>query len=100
MDITGFIQYAVTNADKIVGFGIPVIVEVLNKNVYGAREKFLVTVSVCVLAAILLNFKTLLYGTPDELIISAGIIFTESQVVYKLYFERSVMRQKIQDKIG
>ena len=92
--------FIIANAPNLVGFLIPPVVEVLNKDVHGANERFLVTVFTCLLAATILHWGELLYGSPEQLLTSAGIIFTESQVVFKLYFQNSWVRWKIQTKIG
>ena len=89
----------IANAPHLVGFLMPPIVEVLNKDVKGANERFLVTVFVCLLAATILHWNELIYGSPEQLLASAGIIFTESQVVFKLYFQNSWVRWKIQTKM-
>lgn len=93
-------RYAVANASNLVGFGLPLIVEVLNKDVVGTRDKRIVTVLVCVIAAGLLNWSKVLYGSPEQVIVSMGLILAESQVVFKLYFEKSALRGKIQEEIG
>lgn len=95
-----FWQLIVDNAAHLVGFSLPIIVEVLNKDVEGTRERFAVTIVSCVLAAALLQWHELVYGSPEELFTSIGIIFAESQIVFKLYFQDSFLRWKIQQKLG
>ena len=88
-------MYLVANASYLVGFVMPPLVEILNKDVKSSRERFAVSVGSCVLAAILLHWHELVFGSPQNLLASAGLIFTESQVVYKLYFENSWLRHKM-----
>ena len=93
-------NYIVTNASYLVGLVLPVIVEVLNKDVKGSRERFFITIFVCIFAGSLLHYRELLYGSMEDVATSIGIIFAESQLVFKLYFEKSWLRWKIQETIG
>ena len=89
-------SFIVSNAPQLVGLVMPPLVEVLNKDVQGKTERVLVTIAVCFIAAVLLRWNDLVYGSPKEVFALAGLIFGESQAVFKLYFENSWLRWKIQ----
>jgi hypothetical protein len=57
---------------------------------------FFVTVMVCVTTAIMLHWKELVFGSPEQVMIATSIIFFESQIVFKTYFKNSWLRWKIQ----
>lgn len=89
----------VDNAPMLVGFILPPIVDWLNKDVKDPQERFLVVLLVCLITATVLEWNKLVYGSLDELVISAGVIFAQSQVVFKLYFKNSFLRSKLQEKL-
>ena len=100
-----------THAPNLIGFILPPVIEVLNKDIpsdkkiniglgrfsFPVEEKFLATLSICLCAAAVLNIQKIAVGSPEEVITSFGLIFTESQAVYRLYFKDSWLREKIQD---
>lgn len=93
--------YIVANAPEFVGFAVPVIADFLNKDVKNDHERFIVTVVVCIILSVILKWNVLMgYGNPDQFVELLGIIFLESQAVYRLYFKNSVIRQIIQEKIN
>ena len=94
--VIGVGSFIITNAPQLVGFAMPPLVEVLNKDVHGKTERVLVTLFACFFAALLLKWNDLLYGSAEDVFTSAGLIFGESQVMFKLYFENSWLRWKIQ----
>lgn len=98
--ILGFAMFFVNNATELVGVALPLLVEFLNKDVHKEGERFVVTVITCVAAAILLRWNELTYGSPEAVLASAGVIFLQSQAVFKLYFKESSLRKFIQSKIN
>lgn len=92
---TGIIGVIFSNAPDLIGIVIPVLISYLNREVVSGKERFIVTIMTCLGASTILNWQNLVYGSPEQVLISAGIIFTESQVVYKMYFEKSVLNLKI-----
>lgn len=90
----------ITYAPHLVGFILPPFVEFLNRDVKNSNERFMVSLIVCFLVAVILHWNEIATGTPEQAIIFMGIIFTESQSIFKLYFNDSWMRQTIQEKIG
>jgi hypothetical protein len=88
-------QFIVSHAPELVGVLMPPIIDILSKDVKKENERFIVTLLITFGAALLLKWDTLSYGNPDQLITSFGIIFAESQVVFKLYFKDSWAREKM-----
>jgi len=90
----------INNAPILVGFILPPIVEVINRDVKTSRERFVVTILVCLFSAILLHWKEIEYGTPEQVALFAGILFAESKLLYKFYFAKSDLRGGIQRRVG
>lgn len=83
-------------APAVVGFGMPFLVEVINRDIKNSNIKFGVTVLLCVVVAALLHIPQLVTGSIEGLLSSITLIFAESQVVWKLYFEASTLRASMQ----
>lgn len=86
----------------LVGILMSPVIEILNKDIAKEKttERFLASMAICFVVAFLLKWNQVMAGSPEELIASFGIIFTESQVVYKLYFKDSFIRAKIQERLA
>lgn len=93
-------KLALTNFPNIVGFMMPPLVELLNKDVHSSGEKRIVALLACFAVAVGLHWNEIAYGTPELAIASFVIIFAESQTVFKIYFNDSWLRGTIQEKIG
>ena len=79
----------------LVGFALPFIVDFVTKKTSSSVIRFVITVLSCVGAATLLNLDKLQSGEIGEILGKTGIIFTESQVVYRLYWKDSHARFKV-----
>lgn len=90
----------VLHAPTYAGIVLPPVVDFINKDVHNDQERFIVTILVCLGVATILKWDAITYGTPEEILATAGIIFAESQAVFKLYFKCSTLRAKIQAKLG
>lgn len=100
-------EYAITlltalldNAPLLVGFILPPLVEVLNRDVSNPKERLIVSLLTCFVVAVTLHWREIAYGSPEQVLAFSGIIFTESQLTFKLYFADSWAREKIQQKVG
>lgn len=93
------IQFLFANADALVGFILPPLIDFLNREVPTSKGRFFVTILTTVGVTAFLNWDHIAYGNPELFLSSAALIFTESQVVYKMYFEDSYIRSKLQTKI-
>lgn len=100
MDILlALVRFFIDNAPELVGIVLPPVVDFINKDVPNEQEKFIVTVLVCLVAALFLKWNNITYGTPEAIFLTASIIFLESQAVFKLYFKNSYIREKIKEKV-
>lgn len=101
MEYLSFLLSAfLTYAPQVVGFAMPLLVQVLNRDIQKETERYVVSVVACLLVAILLDWHKLVYGSPEQVFISACIIFVESNATYTLYFARSGMRAGLIKLIG
>lgn len=97
MDILlGLGTFLIQNAESFVGVVLVVLIDYLNKDVRTELERFLVTVIACLFTAAIIHHDELLYGSPEQVLQTATLIFAESQVVFKLYFKRSWLRWQMQ----
>lgn len=93
--LAAYANYLVDNAPALVGFVLPVVVDYLNKDVPNERERFLVTVFVCLVTGTLLKWHDIAYGSPEAAVASTSIVFLESQVIYRTYFKTAWLRGKL-----
>lgn len=91
-----FFGAIVDHAPVLVGVIMPPIVEVLAKDIKNESERLIFTFILCFLVAGILQWKTLSGTTPEEVFLWMGLVFMESQAVFKLYFKDSNTRNKIQ----
>jgi hypothetical protein len=81
----------------LVGFVVPVFVEFINKNIKNDNARFIMTILVCLIVSALLKLQSLSMGSVDNFFQSAILIFSESQIIFKLYFKDSYVRMRIQE---
>jgi len=96
----GVLAIIVNNAPNLVGFILPSVVEAINKDVPSGSERRIVSLLVCLFAAVLLHWNSIAYGTPDAAVGSFILLFAESQTVFRLWFGNSSARTYIQDKVN
>lgn len=89
-----------TNATFYVGLAMPPIIDIINKDVKNSKERFFVTLLVCITAGLVLRWNDLTAGNTEELLGAMGVIFMESQAVYRLYFKNSNARSMIATKLN
>lgn len=102
MDTQALILFIGQNSPQLVGFLLPPIVAVLNQSVDDPRAKFIVSLVLCLFVAILLNVQKIItsdaVSSVDALLQSLLLVFTQSQVVYRLYFKGSALESHIEAK--
>ena len=59
----GVLAIIVNNAPNLVGFILPSVVEAINKDVPSGSERRIVSLLVCLFAAVLLHWNSIAYGT-------------------------------------
>lgn len=100
--VLALIAFFVANASKLSGFLLPPVVELLNKDIPNENVRFMIALVVCVLDALLINWNQLSTGslTQAQFLFDMNLVFIESQTIFKLYFQGSWLRQKIQTTVG
>lgn len=95
-------SYIVAHPDFFAGVAVPVFTDYLNKQIPKEQElqRFFVTLSVCFILGLFFKWTDLAYGSWQSVVTSAAIIFTESQLVYKSYFQKSYLREFYNNRIG
>lgn len=92
-------MFIVMHATELVGLVLPPFIDYLNREVPNENERFLVAVMVCVAVAVLTKWSNLQSGSATEVMTTASIIFLQSQVIFKLYFKNSFIREKLQQTV-
>jgi len=104
MDWNYISWFLTTYGGQLVGFVLPPVVTLLNRDVTDSRAKFLVALFVCLVASAVLDFGKLAEGTAwsgvEAVTATMILLFTESQVVYRLYFKGSVLEAKVEKMIA
>ncbi len=85
----------IANANVLVGFVMPFFVEFINRDITSKNGKMVMAGLACFIAAVILHWNEVAYGTPDQVILMTGLFFMESQFLYNLYFKNSFIREKI-----
>lgn len=79
----------------LVGFVLPFFVDFINKNVANSQLRFAVSLLAAAVVATVLNLDKLQSGSWEELLGKIGLVFAEAQLVYKLYWEKSAVRENV-----
>ena len=84
----------------LVGVLMPPLIEILNKDIPEEKttERFMASLALCFVVALVLRWNELMIGSAEQVLTTFGLIFTESQIVYKTYFKDSFIRAKIKEK--
>lgn len=80
---------------NLIGLILPPLVDVINSKVANSNIRFLISIAICLVVACLSNIDKIKAGDWNSLLANAGIIFTEAQVVYKLYWDKSKVRERM-----
>lgn len=85
------------NLSLLVGFILPPFIDLINLKITNNLVKFWVAMGVCFLIGLVTNLDKL--KDLESLLGNLGIIFAESQVVYRTYWEKSSARQALEKRI-
>lgn len=100
--IRNLFRLAILNAPYLTGLVIPFIVEILNKDVHTEKSKFAVSFLICFVFGVFLKWDSIEHldiNSLTQLSTVITLIFTESQVIYRVYFKDSVVREIMQEKL-
>lgn len=79
----------------LIGLVMPFFIDYINRNIANSSVRFVISLVSCLIVAALLNLQKLTGGDVSGVLASAGIIFTEAQAVYKLYWDKSQLRREL-----
>lgn len=82
---------------ELLGLLLPPLIELINKKVTDSTWKFWISVVVCAIFGVLINFFTHgnHLGSQDDVAKSILAVFAASQISFKTVWENSQMREKI-----
>ena len=79
----------------IIGFILPPIIDLINTRVANTQIRFWISMAVCVVFAFAANIEEFASLDWNTILGKIGLVFTESQIIYKVYWEKSTAREKI-----
>lgn len=82
--------------ENLIGFILPPVIALINSKVTNPTARFAISLVVSIVVAVVINLQKITYATPDQILASAALVFSEAQVAYRLYWhEDSPVRQLI-----
>ena len=81
------------------GFLLPPVMDYIGKDVKDDNERFLAILLLCFIYTCLIDFQDIKYGNLSALVLSMTFIFTQTQVMFKLYWKKSTKRTALMDWI-
>jgi hypothetical protein len=82
--------------ENLIGFILPPVIELINHKVENPTFRFALAIVVSIVVAVVINYQKLAISTPDQLLASAALLFSEAQIAYRLYWHAdSPVRQMI-----
>src|SRR3990167_190652 len=104
MDLNSVWAWIVVNAPGFGGVILPLVVTILNTNVTDSRAKFGMTLFACLVGGILYNLGELgtqtAWESGEAVLGSLALLFTQSQIVYRLFFKGSTLETKLEEKLS
>lgn len=79
----------------VVGVIAMFVADVINRKIDNSRLRFLLIVVLSLVGGLLTVLTQIKVATPQEIIASASMVFTTSQVLYKLLYKDSSLQGKI-----
>lgn len=73
----------------ILGSILPPFIDFLTKKVSNTKVRFGISLGVCIVVGIAINFKTF---RVEEILKSVALVFTSAQIVYRTYWMKSSLR--------
>lgn len=85
---------------NLVGFILPPVIDLINARVADTKVRFLISLAICVVISVVINFNQLQYGTMSGFWASLALIGSEAQTVYNLFWKNSDTRANMVKKIS
>lgn len=73
----------------LLGAVLPPVIDFLTKTVTSSKVRFYISLAVCVLVGVLINFNNL---AGSDILASVALVFSSAQVIYKTYWKESTLR--------
>lgn len=80
--------------EQFIGFILPPVVDLVNTYIENKKVRFLVALAVCSGIGYLANMDKI--KSAEDLFLHASLIFTQAQITYAAYWEKSEVRHEIQ----
>lgn len=80
---------------NLIGFVLPPFIDLLNRKVSNSNLRYIISLALCLVISAVLHLNELQLGNAESFFASAGLIFGEAQTVYKLYWEKSEVRDTL-----
>lgn len=85
---------------NLVGIVLPPVIDLINSRVADTKLRFLISLVICVVISVAINFNQLQYGTMSGFWQSLAIIGSEAQLVYNMFWKNSDTRASMIKKIS
>lgn len=82
---------------QFIGFILPPVVDLINTYVPNKKLRFWIALFVCSVLGYLVNIEKI--KTLEDLALNAGLIFTQAQITYSMYWDKSDVRYEMQNKM-
>jgi len=96
--IVGYVLILLTMFSYMVGFLLPYIIRIVNKDIVNDDERLIMTYLICFIASMLLDFKSFESGDIVNLGMWFLLVSQEAQSSFKLYFKPKWESQAVADK--
>ena len=81
---------------ELIGFILPPLIDLINKKISNSKTRFVVSFLTCVGVGVGMNYGKLNVNSLGEVLGAIGVVFASAQVAYKLYWEKSSLRKRLQ----
>jgi len=71
---------------NLIGFLLPPLIALVNQKLTNPTVKFIISIVVSLLVAVAINYQKLAVSSPEQILGSAALIFTEAQIAYRAYW--------------
>lgn len=77
----------------LIGLILPPFIDVINSRVADKKVRYWIAMLLCFAVGVLVNLDKL--QDPKLLLANASLVFTSAQITYHTYWEKSVVREKM-----
>lgn len=85
---------------ELLGLLLPPFIDVLNKDVHDDTERYLIALIVSIVLACIIDWQAIKDTNLQSLLSTIAIISAESQLVFKLVWQRSKPQARLQQMLG